>query len=154
MLSIDIKCDPLLNCNLATGIIDGAIKWSHWFSVTFLCFKAYDNIIYNTIFDEYFPNLCAMTFFSSSECTSLTTTWSQMVPDKTFPVVHGTVLTLSCKDGHQMNGDKEVTCIVGTEFSYSETNSPECGKYYGLVLKSLNSQSVRLSRLSCSNTQF
>ena len=57
-----------------------------------------------------------------------------MVPDKTFPVVHGTVLTLSCKDGHQMNGDKEVTCIVGTEFSYSdETHSPECGKNSDLV---------------------
>ena len=57
-----------------------------------------------------------------------------MIANETFPVVPGTVLTLSCKDGHQMSGDKEVTCIGGTEFSYSETNSPDCGKYYDLVL--------------------
>ena len=56
-----------------------------------------------------------------------------MIANEMFPVVPGTVLTLSCKDGHQMSGDKEVTCIVGTEY-YSETHSPECGKYYDLVL--------------------
>lgn len=57
-----------------------------------------------------------------------------MIANETFPVVPGTVLTLSCKDGHQMSGDKEVTCIVGIEFSYSGTHSPECGKYSDLVL--------------------
>ena len=57
-----------------------------------------------------------------------------MVAKEKFPVLQGTVLTLSCQDGHQMSGDKEVTCIGGTEFNYSKTHSPECGKNLDLVL--------------------
>ena len=43
----------------------------------------------------------------------------------TFPVATGTVLSLSCNEGYELSGDKEVTCIQNTEFKFTE--EPACG---------------------------
>jgi hypothetical protein len=48
--------------------------------------------------------------------------------DPTLPVAAGTVLTLSCiAAGHQVQGDKTVTCKKDDEFTPSA--NPECGEY-------------------------
>ena len=50
-----------------------------------------------------------------------------MTADKTFPVTLGTVVTLSCKEGYELGGDKTVTCTKDTEFTFSA--EPQCGEY-------------------------
>ena len=43
-----------------------------------------------------------------------------------FPVPSETVLTITCNEGYQLNGDETVTCTKGIEFQYS--TEPKCGK--------------------------
>ena len=59
-------------------------------------------------------------------CTGLKETWIYMATDTVFPVKEGTILTVSCNEGYQLDGDKHVTCIKDTEFSH--TSEPKCGK--------------------------
>ena len=66
------------------------------------------------------------------ECDGLKTTWSNMAPDKEFPVAEGTVLTLSCKAGYQLIGDKEVTCSTETDSEFQYTIEPRCGKNFNM----------------------
>ena len=54
-------------------------------------------------------------------------TWTGMTADRTFPVTVGTVVTLSCKEGYELGGDKTVTCTKDTEFKFS--TEPQCGEY-------------------------
>ena len=49
-----------------------------------------------------------------------------MIADEKFPVYADTVLTLNCKEGYQLSGDKQITCTKDTEFQYS--TEPECGE--------------------------
>ena len=49
-----------------------------------------------------------------------------MEADKKFPVTAETVVTLSCKAGYQIKGDKAVTCDKDTEFKFSK--EPQCGE--------------------------
>ena len=49
-----------------------------------------------------------------------------MLADKTFPVTEKTTVTLSCNVGHQLKGDKVVTCTKNEEFQYS--TEPICGE--------------------------
>ena len=55
-----------------------------------------------------------------------------MVPDQQFPVSEGTVLTLSCKAGYQLKGDKEVTCSTETDSEFQHTTEPRCGKNFNI----------------------
>ena len=48
-----------------------------------------------------------------------------MLTDKTFPVIEKTTVTLSCNVGHQLKGDKVVTCSNNEEFHFS--TEPICG---------------------------
>ena len=48
-----------------------------------------------------------------------------MRADEQFPVSKGVVLSLICDEGHELKGDKEVTCTRNTEFQFSE--EPICG---------------------------
>ena len=38
----------------------------------------------------------------------------------------GTEVTLNCKDGYEISGDKAVTCVKDTEFEF--TVEPKCGE--------------------------
>ena len=53
-----------------------------------------------------------------------------MKADKQFPVSTGTVLSLSCNEGHELRGDKTVTCTTNTKFHFSE--EPYCGEFNNL----------------------
>ena len=65
--------------------------------------------------------------FNSTECTGLKEAWSNVLSDQDFPVVEGTVLTLSCRGGEEIEGDKTVTCVKDTEYQYTE--EPKCCEY-------------------------
>ena len=54
--------------------------------------------------------------------------WNGVKTDVKFPVAAGTELTLSCKAGYRLEGDKTVTCTKDTEFTYTEVK-PKCGEY-------------------------
>ena len=60
------------------------------------------------------------------ECTGLKEAWTSnnVLSDQDFPVVEGTVLTLSCRGGEEIEGDKTVTCVKDTEYQYTE--EPKC----------------------------
>ena len=47
-----------------------------------------------------------------------------MLSDQDFPVVEGTVLTLSCRGGEEIEGDKTVICVKDTEYELSV--APKC----------------------------
>ena len=49
-----------------------------------------------------------------------------MKADKQFPVPSGTVLSLSCSEGHELVGDETVTCTKNTKFQFSV--EPTCGE--------------------------
>ena len=62
----------------------------------------------------------------SALCTGLKTTWTNMrTITSIFPVATGTVVSLTCNTGYELEGDKEVTCIQNTEFKFTE--EPACG---------------------------
>ena len=61
------------------------------------------------------------------QCSGLKTSWTRMKADKDFPVTVGTTVTLSCNTGYELKGDKTVTCIKETDFTF--TKEPECGKH-------------------------
>ena len=42
-----------------------------------------------------------------------------------FPVSAGTLVSLKCNAGYELEGDKEVTCTQNTEFQFSV--QPTCG---------------------------
>ena len=50
-----------------------------------------------------------------------------MKADEQFPVSTGTVLSLSCNEGHELKGDKTVTCTRNAEFQF--TVEPYCGEF-------------------------
>ena len=55
-----------------------------------------------------------------------------MVADKEFPVFEGTPLLLSCYEGHELRGEKIVTCYENTNFlteSKQEHMEPTCCEY-------------------------
>jgi len=63
---------------------------------------------------------------STSACTALKDEWiNTMETTTTFPAVAETVLEVTCSDaGVIKRGSSKVTCILGTEFSYSD--EPSC----------------------------
>ena len=46
--------------------------------------------------------------------------------NNTFPVTKGTVVTLTCREGYQLDGDNTVICDKDTEFTYSD--EPSCSE--------------------------
>ena len=52
-----------------------------------------------------------------------------MVTSSTFPLSAGAVLSLSCNEGYEQSGDKEVTCTKNTEFQFNQ--EPICGELGG-----------------------
>ncbi|KAL5258124.1 hypothetical protein ACHWQZ_G012922 [Mnemiopsis leidyi] len=61
-------------------------------------------------------------------CTGLNSAWNNMFPvTSTFPLTMGTVVTLGCNAGYQLEGDNIVTCEENTEFIYFiEPNCVPC----------------------------
>ena len=59
-------------------------------------------------------------------CTGLKTEWTSTIETTTqFPVIQGTVVEVTCSDTNAVNeGSNQVTCTVGTEFTFSE--EPSC----------------------------
>ena len=53
-----------------------------------------------------------------------------MEADKNFPVTVGTVITLSCKEGFEFNGDNIVTCASENKFKYAANGEPQCSEYF------------------------
>ena len=63
------------------------------------------------------------------QCTGLTASWDKMKTKTTFPVTEGTEVSLTCKDGYELSGDKTVTCVKDTEFKFDE--EPTCSDMDG-----------------------
>jgi hypothetical protein len=61
-------------------------------------------------------------------CAGLNAEWIGTIKTTTqFPVVPGTVVEVTCSElGALSKGSSQVTCVMGTEFSYSE--GPSCSK--------------------------
>jgi hypothetical protein len=61
-------------------------------------------------------------------CTGLKAEWKSTIETTTqFPVVEGTEVKVTCSISGAFNkGSSAVTCVIGTEFSY--TNEPSCSK--------------------------
>ena len=55
-----------------------------------------------------------------------------MVAGKSFPVAEGTVVTVSCEEGHQLSGENELTCSVKTDALFDYSDEPQCGEYLDL----------------------
>ena len=47
-----------------------------------------------------------------------------MTTEIQFPIPPGDEVPLKCSTGHTLNGDTTVTCVKGTDFSF--TNAPSC----------------------------
>jgi hypothetical protein len=64
----------------------------------------------------------------SASCTGLKAEWiGTLETTAQFPVDKGTVVEVSCSESGAINrGSSAVTCLSGTEFSYSE--EPSCSK--------------------------
>ena len=73
-------------------------------------------------------------FSAAAECTGLKATWRNMVTEKEFPVAQGTVVSLTCTAGYQLEGDRTVTCDTNTEFLYS--TEPQCSESFTIVYTS------------------
>ena len=71
----------------------------------------------------------------TTECSGLDTTWKNIIADQDFPVVEGTVLSLSCEGGEEVTGDNTVTCVKDTQFNFSE--EPKCCEYDVLTISVL-----------------
>ena len=54
--------------------------------------------------------------------------WENIKSDQDFPVVEGTVLTLSCIGGEKVQGSETVTCVKDTEYTFSE--EPKCCEFF------------------------
>ena len=48
------------------------------------------------------------------------------VVNNTFPVIKGTVVTLTCRPGYQLAGENTVICDKDTQFTYS--TEPSCSE--------------------------
>ena len=59
-----------------------------------------------------------------SECTSLNTTWDNMVTETSFPIVFGTAVEITCDTGYKLEGSNTVTCDRGTTYTFVE--QPAC----------------------------
>ena len=59
-------------------------------------------------------------------CTGLKTEWTSTIKTTTqFPVNPGTVVEVTCSHPNAVNeGSKQVTCTIGTDFTFSE--EPRC----------------------------
>ena len=56
-------------------------------------------------------------------CTGLDGKWTNMETGADFPVLLGSKISLSCKEGYRLRGDKIVSCHRETQFYYhTETN--------------------------------
>ena len=62
------------------------------------------------------PSSCTTTHIS--ECGRLDGKWTNIRTDTEFPVSVGDVITLSCNDGHELYGNKEVTCVRDQTYEY------------------------------------
>ena len=49
-----------------------------------------------------------------------------MQSETVFPVDEGTVITVTCPDDYNLEGDGEVTCIHGTNFGTNMPRFPRC----------------------------
>ena len=49
-----------------------------------------------------------------------------MKTEAQFPVLQGTVITLTCEAGHVIKGDVSVTCLYDNQFQFP--TEPSCGK--------------------------
>ena len=65
---------------------------------------------------------------TAATCTALKDEWiNTMETTTTFPAVEETVLEVTCSDaGAIKKGSSKVTCILGTDFSYSD--EPSCSR--------------------------
>ena len=61
---------------------------------------------------------------SASPCESLPPSWQEITTETVFPILSGDEVTLKCSAGYKLRGDTTVTCVQGTEFSFS--NIPAC----------------------------
>ena len=52
-----------------------------------------------------------------------------MVTTIRFPVSAGTVLSLSCNAGYELNGSSEVTCTQYTDYHFID-DVPLCSEFY------------------------
>ena len=57
-------------------------------------------------------------------CEGLPSKWEEMMTETQFPLPPGDEVSLKCSPGHTLTGDNTVTCVEGTEFSF--TNAPSC----------------------------
>ena len=84
------------------------------------------------------PNLYFLKPFKStfiSECTGLNPTWSNLKTETQFPVVYGTVVTVTCDPGYELQGSNTVTCNIDTTFTFQD--QPTC-EQLGKFLKYLS----------------
>ena len=51
----------------------------------------------------------------------------KLKPDQQFPVAKGTVLSLTCEAGYQLEGDEQVTCVLDKRFTSTSNSDPKCG---------------------------
>ena len=61
---------------------------------------------------------------SENKCTSLDSTWSNVVTEPELPAVHGTTLTLNCPGGYTNLGGNTATCLYGQVVLTN--GSPDC----------------------------
>ncbi|KAL5255468.1 hypothetical protein ACHWQZ_G010890 [Mnemiopsis leidyi] len=76
--------------------------------------------------------------FSAPECTGLKTEWTSTIETTTqFPVLPGTVVTVTCLDSDAVNvGSSEVTCTKETDYTFSiepSCSTPDTCK--GLIIE-------------------
>ena len=57
-----------------------------------------------------------------------------MVTTSAFPVSTLTVVTVSCDEGYQLNGDETITCEKDTTFTYE--TQPSCVEIGKMLYKS------------------
>ncbi|XP_063693433.1 uncharacterized protein LOC134825211 isoform X2 [Bolinopsis microptera] len=102
----------ILKIQLSDTICTNQNKWSEIWS------RKAKKIQFNSYFREYDY------YYHPTECTGLDANWYNVLSDQDFPIVEGTVLTLSCRGGEEIEGDKTVICVKDTEYQYTE--EPTC----------------------------
>ena len=74
-----------------------------------------------------------------ADCTTIDSTWSNVVTEPALPVVHGTTLTLNCPGGYTNLGGITATCLYGQVVPTD--GSPDCRGEYKTVHELILSKS-------------
>ena len=116
-LSLTIHCNDVEVAYVPISSDPGGCDTADWYTHWSRMAKKIKFALTDTASDFYWGQL--------PECTRLNPNWSNMRTNQAFPVIKGTVVSLSCAPGFQLTGDQTVTCSVDTDFQYG--TQPQCG---------------------------